>query len=869
MKKQLSLRYYSPAEDSNEGWERYSLPIGNGYGGASIFGGVEKERIQFTTNVFANTYREGGVSNFAEIYIGTNCNDPQGYERGLALSTGTVYSRYQTGKKKVCREAFFNYPDRVFAYKIQVENGREDFEIQLVIPYMGVRSIEEGGRTGEVLSKGNRLTMRGTLPRRELIFEGIAEVESDGEIFSKEESIVVKNATSLIVYFCFGTSYKLCSQVFFDDCHKALGDDPHEEAESTIRMAKDLGYDELYARHKKDYSTLMDRVFIDLGGREDMRSTEELLTSVQKGNYEPYLEELYFTFGRHLLISSSRKGTPPASLQGVWSVHDKSPWGSGFWHNINVQMNYWPAFSCNLAETFLAYADYFKAYLPQAQKNAKRWLKQTAAEDYSENDCGWTIGTGAYCYEIEGLSENTHSGPGTGALTAKLFWDYYDFTRDEGVLEKYTFPAVHGTSQFLTKCVRNYNGEYLCSFSASPEQILSGDWVKEHKKQQYYHTVGCSFDQQLIYENALDDLACAHILKVEDETVKTEKMQLNAYLPVRIGYDGQIKEYDEEHFYGEIGEAKHRHISQLMALMPGRTITQNTPAWLDSAKITLRLRGDKSTGWALAHRMCAWTRAGDGDHAYLLLRELLANRTYPNLWDVHPPFQIDGNFGATAGIAEMLLQSHGGELEIMPAIPKAWSSISFEGLKARGNYTVGATLTEGKIVCEILSNVGGELRLAVARDDVVKVVEKDSGEEIAYQREDYTIVFSTERGKTYRVVGMTKRTEESTPLSVQAKWTKDGVRLTWTGEAKQYLVLRAVENESTYTELGVFGQNSLLDEAFNEENKARLTYKVIAFNGTKPRQSADGGIAVLHIADELETERYKLRFRVNNLNIER
>lgn len=866
MEKHLALKYKAPAEDSAEGWEKYSLPVGNGFGGASVFGGVAKERIQFTTNEFANNYVRGGVSNFAELYIRTRHHDVQNYERGLELSTGTVYSRYRTGDKKVEREAFFSYPNRVFAYKIQVENGREDFEIQLVIPYLGARSAEEGGRTGSVWTEKNRLVMRGALPVRDLQFVGMAAVDSDGEIIANGESLSVKNATRCVVYYTFGTSYKLCPQVFFKGEHKALGDDPYAETEQRLRAAEALGYEQLYALHVADYGALMGRVSLDLGGREDGRTTEELLASVQAGNREAYLEEVYFAFGRHLLVSSSRKGSLPSSLQGVWTVHDKSPWGSGFWHNINVQMNYWPAFSCNLAECFSAYADYFKAYLPQAQKNAREWITQYNPENYGDGNCGWIIGTGAYAYEIEGVNGNTHSGPGTGALTAKLFWDYYDFTRDEKALEEYTLPAVHGMSQFLTKCVRDYNGEYLCSFSASPEQILSGEWVNEHKQQQYYHTVGCTFDQQMIYENAADDLALARILGIEDETVEREKRQLDAYVPVRIGYDGQIKEYGEEHFYGEIGEAKHRHLSQLVGLMPGSTVTRNTPAWLDSAKITLRLRGDKSTGWALAHRMCAWTRTGDGNHAYALLRELLQNRTYPNLWDVHPPFQIDGNFGATAGIAEMLLQSHGGQVEIMPALPEEWSKISFKGLKARGNFTVSASLQDGKIACEITSHVGGELRLAVERGDRIEVWDKD-GVKIPFTREENTVCFPTQAGGTYRVLGMTKRKTDGGVPSLRAEWTKESVRLSWTACGNKYLVLRAVGDESGYTELGTVTETTFSDEAFCEGNKARITYKVIGFDGEKPRQSADGGLAVLHPADALEMERYKLRFRVNNLNI--
>ena len=286
-----------------------------------------------------------------------------------------------------------------------------------------------------------------------------------------------------------------------DGCHKALGEDPHNKVVACLENAVLLGWDALYSRHTADYCSLINRVEFDLGGIDDGRDTESMLESYKAGNQELYLEEVYYAFGRHLLVSSSREGTPPASLQGVWTVHDKSPWSCGFWHNINVQMNYWPAFSTNLAECFKAYADYWKNYQNAAGVHASNWIKDVAPQNYVEGDgeCGWIIGTGAWMYQIDGMSKNTHSGPGTGGMTSKMFWDYYDFTRDEKVLKEYSYPAIHGMSKFLTKCVKNYDGRYLCSFSASPEQIISGSWVHQHKMQQYWHTVGCGFDQQFIY----------------------------------------------------------------------------------------------------------------------------------------------------------------------------------------------------------------------------------------------------------------------------------------------------------------------------------------------------------------------------------
>ncbi len=867
MAKQLIMRYFSPAESSLEGWEKYSLPLGNGYFGASVFGGTDFDRIQFTTNPFANKPHQGGVTSFGEVFINFNHNNVTDYERGLNLNSGVAYSKYKTGDTAVSREAFVSYPDKVFAYRITADKPI-DFSVNLLIPYLGERALDDGGRTGEITLDGNLLVMRGTLPSQELIYEARLGVNTDGKIVAEGEKLNICGATSAEVFYILDTSYKMCPEVFKWGYQKAMGDDPHDAVVACLAKAIDMGYDKLYQNHIADYGTLIGRVELDLGGVDDGRGAEALLDSNREGNFEPYLEELYYAYGRHLLVSSSRKGTTPASLQGVWSAHDKSPWTAGFWHNINVQMNYWPSFSTNLAETFAAYADYWKCYVSQAQTSASNFIKSALPENYveGEGECGWIIGTGGWCYQIEGMDLNSHSGPGTGGLTSKMFWDYYDFTRDIDILKEYTYPAIHGMSKFLTKCVKNYDGRYLCAFSASPEQILSGDWVVPHKYQQYYRTVGCAFDQQFIYENAVDDIKCSEILGITDATTDNEREQLEAYGPVQIGYSGQIKEYDEEHFYGEIGEAHHRHISQLVALSPGSTVTHSTPAWLDAARLTLELRGDKSTGWALAHRLNAWARVGDGNHSYLLLQNLLRDRTYPNLWDVHPPFQIDGNFGATAGMTEMLLQSHEGYISLLPALPDAWKKLSFKGLKARGNFTVECSYADGKIQsCVIKSESGGECRLRYEGFCDTNVL--CDGKMTAVTRDGFYISFMTEKGSTYVLSGF-KSVERggSAAQGLTAEWGGDGVHLAWCGRSSYYAVYRAVGNDSDYTLVAKTDANTLVDTAYNAENRARITYKVVNADGSFDGASF-GAVAVLHPASALEEERYNFRFKVNNINL--
>ena len=849
--KRYVLKYNSPAEDSVQGWEYYSLPLGNGYFGANIFGRTDSERIQFTTNVFANDYAKGGVSNFAEIRIHFGLSEVCNYERGLNLNEGVAYVKYSVQDNIVSSKAFLSYPDKVFAYQIKSLKPLS-YSVGLVIPYLGARTIEDGGRTGEILIGDNRLIMRGTLPFRDLIYEGQLKIVTDGVVSVIDQCLYIADATETTIYFVADTSYLLDERVFLEGNQKAIGEDPHEKIEERVAKVVSLGFDELLRRHQYDYTELWARVNLDFGGKEDERSTEELLESYRAGNYEPYLEELYYQYGRYLLISSSRKGTPPSSLQGVWSVYDKSPWGSGYWHNINVQMNYWPAFNANLAETFTAYADFNKAFRKQAEIYASDKILERFPERYVEGqgECGWTLGTAAYCYQIQGITKNSHSGPGTGGLTTKLFWDYYDFTRDEDVLKNATYPAIHGMSKFLIKYVRDYEGEFLIEESASPEQIIGGKWIVGAKTQPYYHTVGCAFDQQMLYENVKDDLKCAELLGASDDITELEKSQIEKYSPVIVGYSGQVKEYREEKFYGEIGELHHRHISQLVALSPGTAINRKTPAWLDAAKRTLELRGEEFLeGWAYAHRMCAWARIGDGEKSYDFLKKLLRERTYQNLWNNLTKFQIDGNFGAVNGITEMLLQSHEGYIHLLPAIPEKWKNFSVKGLKARGNFTVSFTVKNqaiSKLVIE--SVVGGLLNIRCLGIRNATIID-NKGQRISAKTDDESCCFETNTGETYTITGFESVVLCAAPSELHAEFDDRGVGLSWAGVEKKYAIYRAVGNESGYTLLGYTESHQFYDTDYNRKNQERLTYKIVAIAESAGRESK-GVVAFLFPSQE-------------------
>ena len=870
---------------SDIAWEQYSLPIGNGYMGANIFGRTETERLQITEPTLANnqeTYGEagatyGGLNNFSETYIdfGHATESVTDYTRYLDLNTAISGVSYNYDGVNYTREYFASYPDKAIIIRLDADTeGALNFTLRPTIPYkqsymatVGDRGAKTGTVTSSVSDGVGYIELSGNLAYWDVDFLGIYKVYTNGGnvIASTAEdtykdtdgtvctdingTIKVEGATSAYIVITIGTDYELSSEVFTSSntqkpTMSTTLDDTRVKVEGYMSaidarlsdLSFEDAYDSLKSTHISDYDELFGRVSLEINPNEsDLEiTTDELLKQYKAGNHSYYLETLMFQYGRYLLIASSREGTLPTNLQGIWNTYETPPWKSGYWHNINVQMNYWPAFSTNLAELFQAYVDFNQAYMSQAEANATSIINTyNSLASGEDGGNGWCIGVGSDPYSI-----TTDRSAGNLGFTTQLFWDYYCFTKDEAVLEL-VYDVLVNAARFITKCVElDENGNYLVSYSDSPEVHVNGVW---------YYTKGTTYAQTFAYLNNYNALAAARELGIDinDTTLLSQEEysvlstimeQIEHYDPINVGLSGQIKEFREEDYYSSVGDdPNHRHVSQLVGLYPGTLINSTTPAWLDAAKTTLEYRGGNDTGgWVYAHKMSLYARAKDGDSAGECLSDLLTYKTCPNLftllWSV---YQIDASLGATAGISEMLLQSHEGYIAPLAAIPSDWTNGSYTGLVARGNFEVSAEWKDGVATCfNITSNAGGLASVYYPSITGATVIDSD-GNVISYTIEGSDLIsFNTEEGKTYIISGFKKIEKPSAPQHLNFSRTDvfGQFDLSWTAveDAKSYNVYIAVENSPTYTLVGSTSSNRLNYVPNAGEENSRTTFAVTA-----------------------------------------
>ena len=830
--KQHKLWYVTAAPDSDWGWLDQSFPMGNGFFGVNLFGGVGTERIQITENSTQDSNaRIGGMNNFAEVYVdfahGDNSSD---YARELSLDEGIARVQYTNGGVTYKREYFTSYPDAVMVVKLSASaNGKIDFTLRPTIPYLCEFREEEGdgrGKRGTVVASGNLITLSGVMQYYNLHFEGQFKVIPSGGtmIANNNGTITVKGANEALILIAVGTNYVVGDSRAMTENNRfaklAGNTHPSDKVTKYITDAAAKSYNELLERHQKDYKSLYGRMSFDIGGTTPTIPTNELIDNYRtnpNNSNGPYLEELITQYGRYLLICSSRKGGLPPNLQGMWNVHQDPPWRSGYWHNVNLQLNYWLAFPGNLPELFDAYLDYAKTYLPRQRQFADQFVEQHNPSQLSPaGQNGWALGNSNWPYSPSGST--SHSGWGTGPWTTMMFWDYYDYTRDIDLLRYLLYPFIYEQSLYLSKMMRTPDNDWLTNFPEDGDKLLIYPSMSPENAGNR-RSWGTTFDQQTTYENHRNTLWAAEALGYSSEHLDKIREQMPKLDPIVIGKSGQIKEYRDEKFYGEFGEISHRHISQLLGAYPGQLINASTPAWRDATHTTLKLRIDfasQEKGWSKSERISKYARTQDGETAYGFLQNFIQKCALHNLWNAHDAnvtanfvperknikLQIDGSFGVTSGVLEMLLQSSEYVLEPLPAIPAKWTSGSFRGILARGAFEVSAEWSNShadKFV--VLSKAGGlcQVRYPELSKATVRTIGGNNVKFTVVNRDQ--ISFESVKGETYIITNIPVAVKVRDANNLKAARNANSVRIDWdaSADAASYNVYYAVESDPAYT----------------------------------------------------------------------
>lgn len=759
----LSLWYDRPATD----WESEALPIGNGHIGGMVFGAVDHERIQFnektlwtggpnSTADYTGGNRNGAVKhlssvrsklnagnigdaaeeaqshltglnegfgnyqNFGDIHLDFKLPDNvtvSEYRRELDLEDAIARVSYTYKGVDYLREYFVSHPHNVMVMRLTASQpGKLSFDVRPV-------SAQSGA---SVTANGDIIMMKGRLSNNGMKYESrIKLVNEGGSLSAGKGHITIDAADAMTIIMSAGTDYANQYPAY-------KGADPHQHVLAAVNAASEITYSTLKTAHLNDYQALFNRVSLNINDAKSQIPTDQLLANYASAPNRS-LEVLMFQYGRYLLISSSRAGSLPANLQGVWNNSNTPPWTSDYHFNVNLQMNYWPAQVANLSETMVPLLDYVESLVEAG--------RVTARKHYGVTGGGWSVNTmnNPFGFTAPGWNFNWGWAPSANAFIMNNLWDAYTYSGDVALLNDRIYPLLKETSQFWTKfLVEDTDGTLVSSPCFSPEQ---GTISK-----------GCAFDQQLVWDLFANTIEASAILNTDvafREELQAKRDQLS---PIEIGRYGQIQEWKEDI---DDPENTHRHVSQLVALYPGKQINIHTPEWLDAARATLLHRGDGGTGWSKANKINLWARLLDGDHAHAILGGQITGSTLKNLLDTHPPFQIDGNLGLTSGMAEMLIQSHLGTIDVLPALPSAWPSGSFSGLRARGGFTLDVAWDRARVqTIAITSTAGNRAKLfyshingAVVTDNMGKVI-------------NYTAVnagqieFDTQAGKTYTVTGV-------------------------------------------------------------------------------------------------------------------
>lgn len=761
------LRASGLRANPDRAWESRSLPIGNGSLGANILGSISAERITLNEKTLwkggPNTakgadyywnvnkqsaevlkeirqafldgnqekaalltqknfnglaayeekdetpFRFGSFTTMGELYIETGLSEIRmdNYRRILSLDSAMAVVQFDKDGTQYQRKYFISYPDSVMVMKFTASKAGKQNLILSYCPNSEAKShLKADGNNG--------LVYTGILNNNGMKFAfRIKAIHKGGTLKAEDDRLIVKDADEVVFLLTADTDYKMNFNPDFKDSKAYVGNDPEQTTQAIMNQALQKGYDELYRNHENDYTSLFNRVRLQLNPEENSPNlpTYQRLANYKKGMPDYQLEQLYYQFGRYLLIASSRPGNMPANLQGIWHNNLDGPWRVDYHNNINIQMNYWPACSTNLSECTWPLIDFIRSLVKPGEKTAQAYF----------NARGWTASISANIFGFtaplsnEAMSWNLN--PTAGPWLATHIWEYYDYTRDKKFLQETGYELIKSSAQFTVDHLwHKPDGTYTAAPSTSPEHGPVDE--------------GVTFAHAVVREILLDAIQASRVLGVDANERKEWENVLEKLVPYRIGRYGQLLEWSSD-----IDDPKdeHRHVNHLFGLHPGHTISPvTTPELAQAARVVLEHRGDGATGWSMGWKLNQWARLQDGNHAYKLYGNLLKNGTLDNLWDTHAPFQIDGNFGGTAGVTEMLLQSHMGFIQLLPALPDAWRNGSITGICAKGNFEVSISWKEGKLEkATFLSKSGAPCKVKYGDDE---------------------LMFKTTKGKIYEMV---------------------------------------------------------------------------------------------------------------------